>query len=423
MAGRFAQFVALTGLVVVMGLAGSPAQARVMLKRGVNFEAWQTWTNRSGFLDPGHDRSNFPDWTAVVGDDQLTALKAQGFDFVRLNVDPSPFFWVGESGADALADRVIAATERLQAVGLSVIVDLHLLPEMDDRPDGLHDVLGTDGHDRVLFDAYVALVGKMAGRLARLPADHTALEPINEPDQDWFSHISLTDRWPAQLAALQGAARTAAPNLTLVLPGGRSAGIDGLLRLDPAPFAADPDIIWTFHYYEPMAITHAGQPWEETPARFLTHLPYPASALDDTAAGKLLKAADKAIDAVISDSGRREDLKAGVAKALDDYRASAAGPETIIADFARVKDWADRNGLPADRVLLGEFGVFQDEARPQARFDILKATRQAAEASGFAWAVYTANLTAAHHAFGILDETTRPTVEPGVRAALGLDGR
>ncbi|WP_237154720.1 cellulase family glycosylhydrolase [Oryzibacter oryziterrae] len=420
MAGRLATLFALVGLA--LGLALSPAAARVTLKRGVNFEAWQTWTNRSAFLDAGYDRTNFPDWSAKVSDAQLTALRAQGFDFVRVNVDPSPMFWVGESGADALIERVIAATQRLQAAGFTVIVDLHLLPEMDDRPDGLHDVLGTGDREQRLFDAYVVLVGKVAGRLAQLPADRTALEPINEPDQDWFSHISLTDRWPAQLAALEGAARAAAPKLTLILPGGRSAGIDGLLRLDPAPFSGDPEIIWTFHYYEPMSITHAGQPWEETPARFLTHLPYPASAIDDAAATRLLKAADKTLAAVIADAGRRDDLKAGVAKALDDYRASGASPEAIAADFARVTDWANRNGITPDRILLGEFGAFQDQALPEARLAIFKATRQAAEAAGFSWAIYTAGLAKAHNSFGILEDTETLTVEPGVKDALGLAG-
>jgi hypothetical protein len=409
-------------LLVASLLLSAPCQAgEFAARRGVNFEAWQTWTGRSAFMSKGYDRSGFPDWRNRVDNGQLAALRAQGFDFVRLNVDASPFFWVGDAGVAPLLDSVVAATRRLQGAGLAVVVDMHVLPEMDDRPDGLHDVLGTDRRTDALFDTYVGLVGRMAARLASLPRGRTALELVNEPDQDWFSHLAVTDRWPGQLLALYRAARKAAPELTLVLSGARSSSIDGLLRLAPAPFSGDERILWTFHYYEPMAVTHAGQPWEETPARFLTHLPYPADRLDQGAAERLLAEARRSIDAAIADPARRRDLCNAVARALDDYRASRAAPSTVAADFARVSAWAKANGIPAARILVGEFGVFQDAADPSARIAVLAAIRQAAEAAGFSWAVYTAGLTSAHRSFGVMSDTARLSVEPEVRKALGLD--
>jgi endoglucanase len=411
----------LLGCLVV--LLSPAVAAELDLRRGVNIEAWQNWISKGGFLDPGYDRTNFPDWTAHVDDRRLVNLRAEGFDFVRLNVDPSPLFWVDKDRVGQLTGRVVAAIRRLQAAGFTVIVDLHLLPEMEDRPDGLHAVLGTGGREQVLFDRYLHLVSEFAGRLAELPSDRTALELVNEPDQDWFSHLSVNDRWPAQLAALVTAARQAAPELTLVLSGARSSSIDGLLRLDPARFSGDQRIIWTFHYYEPMAITHAGQPWEETPARFLTHLPYPAATLDAAESKKLLAAARRKIDEVIRDSGRRKALAGAVGKALQDYQASGASPATIAADFMRVKAWASANGIPASRVLLGEFGVFQDQAEPASRLAILQATREAAEAAGFPWAVYTAGLSQPRRSFSVIGDSARFGLEPAVKEALGLGSK
>jgi len=412
-------FVAL--LAASLSLSPPTRAAEFAARRGVNIEAWQRWTHRSTFLSPDYDRSDFPDWRGRIGDAQLAALRDQGFDFVRLNIDVSPFFWVGEREVAPLLDGVVAATRRLQAAGLAVVVDLHVMPEMDDRPDGLHDVLGTDGRKDRLFAAYVALLGRMAGRLASLPRGRTALELVNEPDQDWSSHLVLADRWPGQLSALYRAARKAAPELTLVLSGARSSSIDGLLRLDPKPYAGDERIIWTFHYYEPMAVTHAGQPWEETPARFLTHLPYPADRIDQRAAERLLAEARRSIDAAIADPARRRDLGKGVAKALDAYRASRASSRTVADDFARVSAWARANGVPPARMLLGEFGVFQDAADPEARIAVLKAIREAAEAAGFSWAVYTAGLSEGRRSFGIMSDAPGLTVEPGVKEALRLD--
>lgn len=392
-------------------------------RRGVNFEVWQTWTGKSAFLGAGYDRANFPDWMARVDDAKLASLRAQGFDFVRLNIDPSPFFWVGESGAGALYDGVVAAARRLHAVGFAVIVDMHMLPEMADRPDGLHDALGTGGRKERSFARYVALVAEMARRLAPLPPARTALELINEPDQDWFSYLEATDRWPGQLAALHGAARKAAPGLTLVMTGARGGGIDGLLRVDPKAFADDGALIWSFHYYEPMAITHAGQPWEVTPGRFLTHLPYPARALGPAQARRLLARARARISAVVADPAKRRELSEAVGKAIRDYAASGAGPEAIARDVARVTDWARRGGVPASKIILGEFGVFQDEADPAARLAILKATREAAEAAGFSWAVYAAGLTQPRRSFSVIGDAATLALEPGVRASLGLPAR
>ncbi len=401
-------------------LAVLPATAAPALKRGINFEVWQTWTGRDAFLAPEFDRGNFPDWMGRIDDRQLANLKAEGFDFVRLNIDAAALLWAGDDGAGPLMGRIVAATERLQAVGFTVIVDMHLLPADQERPDGLQDVLGTDDHAPVLWDRYLALVTRLAGRLAALPADKTLFEPINEPNQDWGSYIALADRWPDQLAALREAARQAAPTLTLVLTGGRSGGIDGLTRLDPVPFADDPNIVWTFHYYDPMAVSHAGRPWVDDPGLYLTHLPYPASEVDEASSKQLLRAARGRIARKIADPTRRRELDLAVGEVLDDYRASEAGPATIAADFQRVSNWAAENGVPPARVLLGEFGIFQDEADPASRIALLEATRAAAEEKGFPWAVYSAGLTSAGKGFAVIGDERALTLEPKVKAALGL---
>lgn len=408
-------------LAMVCLIAGvATAIAAPALKRGINFEVWQTWTGRDAFLAPDFDRGNFPDWMNRVDDRQLARLKAEGFDFVRLDIDSAALLWAGDDGAGPLIDGVVAATERLQALGFAVIVDLHLLPVDEERPDGLEDVIGTSDHVPVLWPRYLDLVTRVAGRLAALPPDLTLLEPINEPNQDWSSHFTLTDRWPDQLAALRAAARAVAPKLTLVLTGGRSGGIDGLMRLDPAPFADDPDIVWTFHYYEPMAVSHAGRPWLDDASRYLINLPYPAALVDDGAVARLEHEASERIAKAVADPEHRRQLEAGLGEILDDYRESNAGPPTVAADFERVGDWAKRNGIPAGRVLLGEFGVYREGADPAARSAVIGVTRATAERQGFAWAVFTAGLTQPGQAFSVIGDGRTLALDPKVAAALGL---
>lgn len=418
---RLGAAVALLALLVVLSSPFARAQTPA-LRRGINFEVWQTWIGREGFLASGHDRSNFPDWSKAVDDRGLAALRRQGFDFVRLNIDPAPFFW-DESEAERLLDGVAKAVERLLAADFRVVIDLHATPETPDRPQGLHWALGTGGEKTAAgFMPYLGLVRLFATRFRDLPPDRVALELMNEPDQDWFSPLRLADRWPQQLAGLVSAARRAAPKLPLVLSGGRGGGSEGLLRLDPSPYRGDDAILWSVHTYEPYAVTHAGLPWERNAAHFLTGLPFPAAAIDAAARARLKAAALGRLRAEIADPATRSELEGAIEARLDAYVRSGASAATIAAEMSAVADWAKRHGLRPDRILVGEFGVYREGADPAARLAVVRATREAAEAAGFAWAIYTADLTKAKTSFGILADPKTSAVEPAIAEALGLPG-
>lgn len=419
---RLRRWTGIVALVAIACLLTGAARAEVpRLGRGVDFELWQHWTNRAEFLSPGYDRSNFPDWSKMVDDRRLALLRARGFDFVRLNVDPSPMLWDAAERPRLLA-AVAAAVDRLLAADFRVVIDLHLVPDSPDRPDGVHAVLGTDGVPAGDgFDRYLALVRAVASRFRDAPPDRVALELMNEPDDDWFSRLSLTDRWPGRLARLHAAARAVAPKLPLVLTGARGGSPEGLLRIDPKPWAADDAVIWTFHFYEPYAVTHAGLSWTRDAAHFLTGLPFPARAVDAGRRSALLAAARARIVAEIADPAERRTLDREVEAALDAYVASDASPRTIDAAFAEVARWAKANRIPPDRILLGEFGAYREGTDPAAREAVVRATRLAAEKEGFAWAIYTAGLTAPLRSFGILADTNTMRLEEPIARALGLD--
>ncbi len=409
-------------LLAVFSMIISPCSVSaeaISIRRGVNIEAWQQWTNEKSFVADWYDRTNFPDWIKTVNDGQLKSLRLQGFDFVRLNVDPSVFFWK-PTDKNIIIEQIVEATVRLQNAGFKVIVDMHLLPDMPDRSFGLHTILGTGGVSESGFQPYATLLTEIASRLDLLPKQLTALELINEPDQDWFSHWAITDRWPEQLGAIYRAARKGSKDLTLVLSGARGGGIDGLIRLDPSLWIGDPNVIWSFHFYEPFEITHSGLPWMRDGQHFLVGLPFPAELLDDVLRKKLLERARVEISTDIRDVATRNKLAAEVSNALAHYSASGASPKTLDHELARVGKWASDHGIPPNRILLGEFGVFQDKVSMETRTAILAATHKAAEKYGFAWAVYTAGLTQPKSSFSVIGDRETLKLEPEVARALGL---
>jgi hypothetical protein len=394
------------GLAVAVwaALAGA-AWAELRLERGVNLDIWVEWLSVDqmaadpGFLTP------YPDWRRHYTPGTLDRLRAAGFDFVRLPLDPAPML---AAGPGAERDRLVAegraAAEEVLAAGLDVVVDLHSIP----RPG---EVWGTDDVVGRLWPDYLVLVGDMARALDGLPPDRVAFEPLNEPTLDCPWDSDAPPRWPAMLAGMHAAARAGAPELPLVLSGACWGGVDGLQALDPA-MLGDDNVIWSFHSYDPFQFTHQGASWTYAPLTLIDGLPYPPSALDDATA---LSAAARAG----ARAGEAAD-PAAIAAEITAYRATPDG--AVAVEPARAAAWADRHGIPRERLLLGEFGALRAGADgrhpPEWQWRFLSDKRRAAEALGIGWAVWN---FAGDMGVAVWDNPDR-RMDPGACAALGLPG-
>ena len=113
-------------------------------------------------------------------------------------------------------------------------------------------------------------------------------------------------------------ARLAAPNLTLVATGACGGMIAGLESVDPAVIA-DPNVLYTFHFYEPYVFSHQGAPWMsgEPIYRYLNAVPWPASAGSKQrtlGAVTARMAADVATPAT-----EKREIAATIARVVDEY--------------------------------------------------------------------------------------------------------
>src|ERR1051326_5039313 len=247
--------------------ARSPVIApAVRLRRGVNLWPWFSLTRE--FPPPRTDY----DWPPLQADrpvptrGDLAALRAAGIDFVRLPVDPGPLLaFAGERRAALLA-QVMGAIETAIAEDLAVVLNLH--------PNGATHYWTPRnlmrGPADPMFARYLDLVAVVAARLDRMDPSRVAFEPLNEPPQDCTS----ADLAGPQLRMVR-AARSAAPRHTLILTGACGSMIAGLEALQPID---DPNIIYTFHFYEPYVFSHQGAPWmmtSEPMYRYLNAVPWP----------------------------------------------------------------------------------------------------------------------------------------------------
>lgn len=352
--------------------------APLVLQRGVNGDLWNNWSPIADLMADPAALEIFPDWRRNVTPQMFDTLAGEGFDFIRLPIDPGPALAYGPGpDQDRLIDGMRTAADMALDAGLKVIVDLHPIPR-GNEVGGADSIVGDH------FPDYVTLVGRIAARLRDLPADGVALELLNEPAFDCEGvYAGAPQKWPAMQAELHAAARAAAPHLTLILTGACWSPPIALAALDPA-LIPDDNVIWTFHSYAPYAYTHQGAIWVGPPVRYLLDLPYPPSLLTPERAASVGAAAEARM-AAAEGAADAEAITAEI-QAYMDTPDSAVGD-----DILRAAAWADQHGIPRNRLLLGEFGALHtvdDVAQPMEWYHTFLADkRQAAEAAGIGWAV------------------------------------
>ena len=329
--GILAFVVAIPGLAGLPALAApipaSPTRADQPFQRGVNVLGYDPyWTDAT--------KRRF-EWR------HFAEIRRAGFDFVRINLQAFRHMDAGnrlDPAWLAKLDDVVGEAER---AGLGVLLDEH-----DFNPCS---------EDLELCRAKLsAFWRQVAPRYAKAPRN-VAFELLNEP------HDKLNgDEWNKLFAEVLGIVRTTSPDRIVVVG---PTHWNSLKDLPALRLPADPNLIVTFHYYEPFHFTHQGARW------------------------------------VPEATGLR-----GVTWGTPQDRAA------IKADFDRVSAWAAANHRP---ILLGEFGAYDKSGTPIAlRADWTSTVRSEAERHRFSWAYWQFDSD-----FVVWDMERQSWVEP-IRKAL-----
>ncbi len=340
---------------------------------------------------------------------QRRAVRAAGFDFVRLAVDIGPFLAFQHTARDRLDALLMGTVRDLLDDDLGVIVDLHpsaMNPTY--RPAAL-----TAGVDAPIFRAVLDLQQRLASLLERLAEDRTptgqprlALELMNEPEVPQTA-------WQPMLEASYRAARMGSAKLPLVLGGGSMNAAAALTVIDTQPFAGDGRLIYTYHDYTPWQFTHQGV--RGSPAHALDAIPYPAPpSADAMIVATRQRIASLGLEGAALSEARK------VKRALAGY-AGFDRPD-LARTFRQVNAWRMAQRLPPHAILLGEFGVHRTPYlnTPEgtvARETWLRDMRQLAEAHGFAWAAWT---YAGTGGFALAENEAGPGFDAATLRALGL---
>ena len=207
--------------------------------RGTNVAHWLSQSNRRGV-----EREMF------FREKDVRFIDSVGFDHIRLPIDEEQM-WdeTGKRHDDAFA-LLKNSLEWCRKASLRVVVDLHIL--RSHHFNAKEKPLWTVPAEQ---DKFIALWKDLSAFLHEWPNAMVAYEFMNEPVAD------DPELWNTLLSRVVDSLRQWEPARVLVIGSNRwqSASTFDQLKVP----AKDPNIILSFHFYEPFFLTHYQAPWTD----------------------------------------------------------------------------------------------------------------------------------------------------------------
>jgi endoglucanase len=222
--------------------------------------------NLGGWISqyPVYDHEYF---RTFICQEDIQRIADWGFDHVRLPVD-YPVLEDDRQPGQYLQQGFVyidACLAWCKQSGLKMILDLHKAPgyAFDDLKSV--SLFNNQSMQQRLLDLWAALATRYASE-----HEVVALELLNE--------IVLPESgpWNALYPRMVQTIRAQAPNSLLILGGNYYNAADQLQYLTLLP---DPDILYTFHHYLPLVVTHYQAPWLEYTAEYRELVVYPGKSI------------------------------------------------------------------------------------------------------------------------------------------------
>ena len=310
------------------------------LQHGINTGEWFAQLPKDAYT------VDFLETHTTVQD--IALIQQMGFDHCRLSIDGDALVdWEHAGKSTDFMNELDKVVREMLDHHLSVIIDIH--PSSEFKATLFQGSAGVN--------SFAGLWRALAAHFAPVDPDHIFFEIMNEPEQN------DPYRWMGIEATVIDAIRQTAPQNTIIATGAHWSGLADLMVLEPL---ADPNVIYTFHDYEPFPFTHQGATWTSPEVRPERAIPYPSTP--ENVAPKL--------DQEPTLSGQLF---------LDTYgedRWDAARVENTIEFAAK---WSQIHHVP---VYCGEFGVHRPYAPADSRARWLHDMRVSLEKNHIGWAMW-----------------------------------
>ena len=227
------------------------------IKRGTNISHWLSQSEQRGEARRLH-----------IQEDDFARLEELGFDFVRIPIDEVQFWDENGQKLPEAWDLLNNALDWSKKHNLRAIVDLHII-----RAHYFNAVNEDDKAANTLFtseesqEGLINLWRQLSEFLKDRSNDWVAYEFMNEPVAP--EH----EQWNQLVAKVHKALRELEPQRTLVIGSNMWQGHETMKYLKVPE--GDKNIILSFHYYNPMLLTHYGAWWSPLCAAYKGKVNYP----------------------------------------------------------------------------------------------------------------------------------------------------
>ncbi|MEX0987039.1 MAG: cellulase family glycosylhydrolase [Bacteroidales bacterium] len=229
-------------LIISLASCGNPAENSGEFEK---FEV-QRGTNIAHFLSQSNNRG--AEREAFFTKADVETIAALGFDHIRMPIDEEQM-WNEEMEKNADAFELLHNSIKWSHdAGLRVIIDLHILRSHHFN-EGEKPLWTERAEQEKFFDLWRDLSGELAG----YPVGQVAYELMNEAVAD------DPEQWNELLNEAYSVIRELEPDRVIVIGSNRwqSANTFHQLRIP----GNDPNILLSFHFYNPMALTHYRASW------------------------------------------------------------------------------------------------------------------------------------------------------------------
>ena len=319
-------------LLIFLILTFNPLRAQAPFTRGVNLTGWFQVSS------PGEIQ-----YTKFTRKD-LVNIKALGCDVIRL---PIALHDMTSGTPDYTLDRLFlsfldSVVTWCEEINLYLILDNHSFdPNVDTNPSV----------EEILIKVWSQMALHYKNR-----SEYILYEILNEP------HGITTSAWAAIQSQAINAIRNHDTKHTIVVGG---SGYNTYTELINLPFYSDPNLLYTFHFYDPFMFTHQGATWTSPSMAPLAGVPFPYNAAEMPACPASLKGT-------------------WIESSLNSYPSSGT--------VSRVRQLIDNavtfRDLRNVKVFCGEFGVYIPNSDDADRCYWYKIVREYLEEKNIPWTIW-----------------------------------
>lgn len=210
-------------------------------KKGVNFGGWLSQCD--------HTTERYDNFIKA---EDFNKAKEMGYDHVRVPIDYELIQTEEGEFIEKGFSYIDFAIKSCKAAGLNMVLDLHRTPGFSFDP--FHNKTGLFENEE-LQERFYGIWNELAKRYSK---EHEMLcfELLNE-----VTNHEYQPTWNKMIAKCVKVIREYSKDIRIIVGGYNNSSVEAVRELDEP---ADENIVYTFHFYEPLIFTHQGAYWIAT---------------------------------------------------------------------------------------------------------------------------------------------------------------